>query len=142
MSETSEGLIVVEITRDEAHVWLTGVERDAKPETIHAPSEMARHHHVREAQHHHGHDTDHTNPVFYESISAAVAPASAIVLIGHGRGKANEMLHLTQYWERKHPTVAEKVVGALDSDLESLSPNQILALVRDWLDEDYEIRER
>jgi hypothetical protein len=103
--------------RDEAHVWLTGVERDAKPETIHAPSEMARHHHVREAQHHRGHDTDHTNPVFYESISAAVAPASAIVLIGHGRGKANEMLHLTQYWDRKHPTVAEKVVGAIAGPL-------------------------
>jgi hypothetical protein len=136
MSETLEGLIIVEITRDEAHVWSTGVERGTKPETIHAPSEMV-HHHVREAQHHHGHHTDHDNAVFYESISAAGAPGSAIVLVGHGRGKANEMLRLTQYWERKHPTVAEKVVGAIDSDLESMSPNQILAAVRDWLDEDY-----
>ena len=142
MSETLEGLIIVEITRDEAYVWSTGVERDTKPETIHAPNEMTRHHHVREAQHHHGHDTDHDNAVFYESISAAVAPGSAIVLIGHGRGKANEMLHLTQYWERKHPTIAEKVVGAIDSDLESMSPNQILATVRDWLDEDYGSIER
>jgi hypothetical protein len=45
------------------------------------------------------------------------------------------MLHLTQYWERKHPDIAQKVVGAIDSDLEALSPDQVLALVRDWYDE-------
>ena len=82
-----------------------------------------------------GHDTDHERSEFYESITNAVGPASAIVLIGHGKGKANEMLHLTQYWERKHPGVARNVVGAIDSDLESLSENQVLALIRDWFDE-------
>jgi hypothetical protein len=138
MSEILEGLMAVEITRDEAFVWETGVARDAKPETIHAPAEKSRHHHVREAQHHHGHDTDHTNPVFYESISEAVTPAKHLVLIGHGKGKADEMLHLTQYWERKHPEIAQKVVTAIDSDVESLSPNQILALVRDWFEEYHE----
>ena len=88
-----------------------------------------------QAQHHHGHDTDHHSSIFYESITEAVGPASAIVLIGHGKGKANEMLHLTQYWERKHPDIAQKVVAAIDSDLESLTQDQVLSLLRDWFEE-------
>ncbi len=127
-------LVAVEIARDEARVWLTDFERGAQPVRSHAPDEALRHHHVREAQHHHGHDTDHTSSAFYESISEAVRPATAIVLIGHGKGKANEMLHLTQYWERKHPDVAARVIGAIDSDLESLTENEILALVREYLE--------
>lgn len=127
--------MAVAVTREEARVWTSGVESGTKPETIHAPSEMMRHHHVREAQHHHGHDTDRTNPVFYESIAQAIANASHIVLIGHGKGKANEVLRLTQHLERKHPEIAHKVVGAIDSDLESLSQDQVLALVRDWFDQ-------
>ena len=127
--------MAVAIMREEARVWTSGVESGSKPETIHAPSEKRRHHHIREAQHHHGHDTDRTNPVYYESIAQAVAHASHIVLIGHGKGKANEMLRLTQYLERKHPDTAKKVVGAIDSDLESLSQDQVLSLVRDWFDQ-------
>lgn len=138
MSEVDGGLMTVAITRDEARVWTSGDEPGVKPESIHAPSEMSRHHHVREAQHHHGHDTDHANPAYYESITRAVAGASQIVLVGHGRGKADEMLRLTQYWERKHPDVAQKVVGAIDSDLEALTDNQILALVRDWFEQYHE----
>jgi hypothetical protein len=119
---------------DEARVWATGVERGTKPETIRAPSEMI-HRHVREAQHHRMHDTDHHNPVFYESITEAVEGASGILLIGHGKGKANEMLRLVQYWERKHPELARKVIGAVDSDLEALTESQVLSLVRDWFDD-------
>lgn len=138
MSDSVNGLVAVAIMRNEAYVWATGVDPGTKPESIHAPSDMIRHHHVREAQHHHGHDVDHDNKAFYDSIAAAIGPATAIVLIGHGKGKANEMLRLTQYWERKHAAIAHKVVGAIDSDLESLSKDQVLALVRDWYEQYHE----
>jgi hypothetical protein len=138
MSESMNGLVVVAIMRDEARVWACGVDPGTEPERLHAPSEKARHHHVREAQHHHGHDTDHQNSMFYESISESVGPAQAILLIGHGKGKANEMLNLEQYWERKRSDIAHKVVGAIDSDLESLTQDQVLALVRDWFEQNRE----
>ena len=138
MSEAINGLVVVAIMRDEARVWTSGVEPGTKPESLHAPSEKARHHHVREAQHHHGHDTDHRSSIFYESISESVGAAHAILLVGHGKGKANEMLNLAQYWERKRPDIAHKVVGAIDSDLESLTRDQVLALVRDWFEQNRE----
>jgi hypothetical protein len=138
MSESITGLVVVAIMRDEARIWTSGVEPGTKPESLHAPSEKARHHHVREAQHHHGHDTDHRSSIFYESISESVGAAHSILLVGHGKGKANEMLNLTQYWERKRPDIALKVVGAIDSDLESLTQDQVLALVRDWFEQNRE----
>ncbi len=139
MSDKPEGLMVVEVTRDRALVWETGVDPDGRPHVIRAPSEKSHHVHVREAQHHRGHDTDHDNLAFYESITRAVAHASGIVLVGHGKGKADQMLRLTQYWERKHPSVGANVVGAIDSDLDALTEDQILALVREWLDEDYNV---
>ena len=138
MSEEVNGFVVVALTRDEARIWLTGVESGARPERIVAPHDQERHHHVREAQHHHGHDTDHDQVKFFESIAATVAPASEILLVGHGKGKADAMLKLTQFLERKHPNVAANVVVAIDADVESLSPNQILSLARDWFDRYHE----
>ena len=73
MSEEVNGFVVVALTRDEARIWLTGVESGARPERIVAPHDQERHHHVREAQHHHGHDTDHDQVKFFESIAATVA---------------------------------------------------------------------
>jgi len=138
MSDRVNGFVVVALTRDEARVWLTGVESGARPERIVAPHDQDRHHHVREAQHHAGHDTDHDQATFYESIAVAVSPATEILLVGHGKGKADAMLKLTQFLERKHPGVATKVVGAIDADVEALSPNQILSLARDWFDRYHE----
>jgi hypothetical protein len=138
MSEEVNGFVVVALTRDEARVWLTGVESGARPERIVAPQDQERHHHVREAQHHRGPDIDRDESTFFESIAAAVAPATGILLIGHGKGKADAMLKLTQFLERKHADVATKVVGALDADVEALSANQILSLARDWFDRYHE----
>lgn len=134
MSEGSGGLVAVAIMRDEARVWASGVAPGAKPSTLHAPSELTRHHHVRGAQRNVGQAPDHDHLAFYESISAAVAGAHEIVVVGHGKGKANEMLQLTQFWERRHPEIAHKVIGAVDSDLERLTENQVLALVREWFE--------
>jgi hypothetical protein len=115
-------------------VWLTGVESGTKPLRIVAPSEKTHHHHVRQAQHHRGHDTDHNSPEFYNAIANAIAPANEIVLVGHGKGKADAMLHFTQYLERSHADTAQKVAGAIDIDLEALTEKEILALVREWFD--------
>lgn len=138
MSEEVNGFVVVALTRDEARVWLTGVESGTRPETITAPHAQERHHHVREAQHHRGHSTDPDEAMFFESVATSIAPASEILLVGHGKGKADAMLELTQYLERKHPSIARNVVAAIDADVEALSANQVLALARDWFDRYHE----
>lgn len=138
MTSENGGLVAVALTRREARVWEGALGEDARPERFRSPSDEIRHHHVREAQHHHGHHGDPANVAFFESLTAAVADASEILLIGHGTGKANEMLLLVQYWERHHPDLARKVVGAVDSDLEAMTEREVLDLARHWFDEYHE----
>ena len=123
---------VLAITREEARVWKTGVKPGSQPEKIFAPSEEV-HKHVRSAQHHKGHDTDHSNDKYYEAIANSVKDAGEILIIGHGTGKASASLKLVQNWERHHSELAKKIVDALDSDLQSLTEPQILALAREWI---------
>ncbi|MBW4030807.1 MAG: hypothetical protein HIU57_09100 [Acidobacteria bacterium] len=131
MTEERGEYVAVAITREEAKVWASTDVASALPERFVAPTDWRRHRHPgspdlfeREAEH----DTN----VFFESVTRAVAPSTHILLVGHGRGKANAMLRLIQYWERKHPEVAHKVVGAVDSNLEALSDNEVLALAHEW----------
>ena len=127
-------LAIVVIALDEARVWNAGLERGTAPQRLHRPSDLGQHHHVRQAQHNRGHDTDHKDPRFYESIARAVESADQILIFGHGRGKADHILRFTQFLERKHPTIARRVVGAMDSDLSALTEPQILAAAREWFE--------
>ncbi len=140
MSE-SVGLIAIAVTRDEARIWDAGFDKGTKPTTMRAPNEMQRHHHIREAQHHHGHDTEHADIAFFEGLADATADSREIILVGHGTGKANAMLRMVQYWERKRPEAAAKVIGAVDSNLDAMSDAAVLGLVREWWDEHREFVE-
>ena len=72
MTDEVHGLVAVAITRNEARIWLTGIESGSVPERIVAPADEVRHHHVREAQHHSGRATDHDDAEFYEAIATQV----------------------------------------------------------------------
>lgn len=134
MPEVSNKFILIAMTQEEARVWATGLEKGTHPEKISALSDKARHHHVRQAQHHKGHSGDPEEKNYFEAISNAVSSASEILLIGHGSGKANSMVKFVQFLERKHPNVAHKVVGAIDSNLQAMSEAEILAEARKWFD--------
>ena len=132
MSNASNILMAVALTRDEARVWTAMNVPGQAPENFHVPSDLRRHHHQRAAQGRDAREVDHDTQAYFEAITASLDGASSILLVGHGHGKANEMVTLMRYWALAHPDVARKVVGAVDSDLESLSDNQVLALAREW----------
>ncbi|MEY4362101.1 MAG: hypothetical protein RL391_1407 [Actinomycetota bacterium] len=132
MTSEKNPIAVVAVTQNETRVWLAGLDHDALPIHLQPPSDLGQHHHVRQAQHHRGHDTDHDDPDYFESIARALAGTEEILLFGHGHGKASHMLRFTQYLERKHPSIARAVVGAVDSDLNALTEPQILAEARTW----------
>ncbi len=135
MGDRPSEFMAVAITRDEARVWsATGV-AGLRPERFVAPTDWRRHRHPRKSMDRRDREAEHDNREFFESVTEAVAPSAHILVSGHGRRKANAMLKLIQYWERRHPEVALKVVGAVDSDLEALSDNQILALAHEWYEE-------
>lgn len=132
MSDERSEFVAVAITREEARVWLSTDVPSAEPERFVAPTDWRRHRHPRKSMDRPEREAEHDTKVFFESVTGAVAESSHILLVGHGHGKANEMLQLVQYWERRHPEVAHKVVGAVDSNLEALSDNEILALAHQW----------
>ena len=134
MSQLLNKFVLVVITEDEVRIWAAGLAKGTHPERIYAPDEKGIHHHVRQAQHSGGHGKDHADKGFFDELAAHLLPASEILLIGHGSGKANAMLRFTQYMERHNPAVAKKVIGAVDADLNALTEDQILSKARDWFD--------
>ena len=132
MTSHRSPIAVVAVTQNDTRIWLAGLDPDSLPIHLRPPSDLGQHHHVRQAQHHRGHDTDHSDPAYYESIARTLVGVDEILMVGHGHGKANHMLRFTQYLERKHPEVARSVVGAVDSDLDALTEAQLLAEARSW----------
>ena len=131
MPDITDKLVVVTITRDEARVWATGMERGMNPTKIFPPAALNSHH-FRDDPKHHGRGDGPGVPRYYEEIVTAVGGASEILLIGHGNGKASAMLHFMQYLERNHTDLAELVVDAIDTNLIAMTEPEILALARGW----------
>ena len=131
MPDITNKLVVVTITRDEARVWATGMERGMNPTKIFPPAALNSHH-FRDDPKHHGRGDGPGVPRYYEEIVTAVGGASEILLIGHGHGKASAMLHFMQYLERNHTDLADLVVDAIDTNLISMTEPEILALARGW----------
>ena len=134
-ADLTNRLVVAVIERDETRIWATNAEKGTKPEVIHQPANAENHRHVRDGQHHGGHESEKATKAYYETISKALAPAGEILLVGHGKGKANWVVKFVQHLERHHKDVAQKVVGALDINVPAMSENEILAAARDWFDE-------
>lgn len=135
MPELSKRLVAVAITQTYAKLWLTGLGPDAQFKEIVTPEPHPRHHPGRVGLAtiaDQGNDPDYPNPVFYEEIAQAIAKAPQILLLGHGKGKANTMAKFVQFLENKHPQLAPKVVGMLNINLQALTEPEILALSRDW----------
>jgi hypothetical protein len=75
----------------------------------------------------------HEDPKFYEQIAHALAPASRIVLVGHGEGASNAAHHLQAYLQAHHHLIAERVIP-ISADLPALTEPQLLALGRRTLE--------
>lgn len=134
MPEVTNKFVLLTITRDEAKVWATGLEKASKPEKIKALDDKGKHHHVRQAQHHKGHGVDPDEKVFFESITTAIRPANEVLVMGHGSGKSNAAHNFINFLKEKHQDVAKKIVAELDIDIERMSENEVLAQARKWFE--------
>ena len=134
MSDIKDKFVMIALTQDEARIWATGLSKNTMPERIFAPSDKRSHHHVRQTQHQGGHSGDPKERGYFDVIAKNVQDASEILLIGHGEGKANAMLRFIQFIERDSPEVAKKVIGAVDSNLNAMTENELIATAREWFD--------
>jgi hypothetical protein len=126
---------VAAVTRGITKVWAVNDPAGTRPQVLMPEPDDQRNNHYRQVQRNHHSETDVFDREYFEEISRLLSPAKEILLVGHGKGKANEMLKLVQYLERYHADTARKIVGAVDTNLESLTDAEILDFSKDWFAE-------
>ena len=133
--ELTHRVAVAAVTRGITKVWAVNDPAGTRPQVLMPEPDDQRNNHYRQVQRNHHNETDVFDRDYFEEIAQLLAPAKEILLVGHGKGKANEMLKLVQYLERYHADTARKIVGAVDTHLESLSDAEILKFSKEWFAE-------
>lgn len=72
------------------------------------------------------------NPDYWREISEALSPARAILLLGHGNGKANASHQWVAYAEQHHKDVAAKVIADVRADIDDLTGPQVVQLAHHY----------
>jgi hypothetical protein len=74
------------------------------------------------------------NPDYWREISEALSPARAILLLGHGNGKANASHQWVAYAEQHHKDVAAKVIADVRADIDDLTGHQVVQLAHHYFE--------
>lgn len=126
---------IAAVTKGVTKIWAVNDPAGTRPQVIMPEPADQHRNHYRSVQRNSHDITDKFDREYFEEIAELLAPASEILLIGHGKGKANAMLQLIQYLERYHKDTAAKIVGAVDDHLESLTDSQVLEHAKAWFDQ-------
>jgi len=70
------------------------------------------------------------SPQYWREVGNALAPAAAILLLGHGGGKANASHHFVAYAEKHRKEIAAKLVADVRADIDDLTSEQVLRLAQ------------
>jgi hypothetical protein len=70
------------------------------------------------------------SPEYWGELTEALSPAGAILLLGHGKGRANASHRWVAYVESKRKDVAAKIVADVRVDIDHLNDAQVLRLAQ------------
>lgn len=98
------------------------------PEKVVADDPRKRFHNVF----HHDGNVDGTylddSDVYWSTLTSALEGAAGIILLGHGKGKANASHHLAAYIEKHRRPLAERIIAEVRADIDDLTDEQVLRL--------------
>jgi len=72
---------------------------------------------------------------YWKEIGDALAPAGAILLLGHGKGKANASHKFVGFAEEHRKDIAAKIVADVRADIDDLTNEQVLRLAQRYFGE-------
>ena len=124
--------VVAVIAFHEATIYPTDASPGERPERLVAPDP---HGHFRKVHHRAGNPEgiyEAVSPESWREITEALAPAGAILLLGHGKGHADAAQHWRAYVEEHRKDVAARVVAEDRVDLDHLDGDLILRLAQDY----------
>lgn len=122
--------VVAVIDFHEATVYPTDASPSQRPERLVATDPHGHFHKV----HHRAGDPkgayEDDSSAYWRDLTDALSPAGAILLLGHGKGKANASHHWVAYVEHHRRDVAAKVVADVRVDIDHLDDEQVLRLAQ------------
>jgi hypothetical protein len=122
--------IVASITFEQSIVYPTDAAPGERPEHLIASDPLGRFRKV----HHFAGNPDGTyeadSPAYWRELTEALEPAGAILLLGHGSGKANASHLWVAYAEKHRADVAAKVIADVRVDVDHLDDTQVLRLAQ------------
>lgn len=77
---------------------------------------------------------ENDNPVYWRTIGHALQRAQAVLLLGHGKGKANASHLLVAYLEKHESDVAAKIVADVRVDIDDITDEQLYRLGQRYFD--------
>jgi len=127
--------VVAVIAFRETDIYPTDAAPGGRPTRVVALDPRGRFHKV----HHHagnpGGTYEDDSPEYWEQITEELVPAGAILVLGHGKGKANASHHWVSYVEKHRPDVAAKLVADVRVDIDHLDARQVLRLAQVYFGE-------
>ena len=122
--------VVAVIDFREATIYPTDASPGEQPEQVVASDPGGRFHKVHHlAGNPHGTYED-DGADYWRDITDALSPAGAILLLGHGKGRANASHRWVAYVEQHRKEVAAKVVADVRVDIDHLDDAQVLRLAQ------------
>jgi hypothetical protein len=122
--------VVAVIDFHETIIYLTDAAPGQRPERLVATDP---HGHLHKVHHRAGNPSgayEDEDPAYWHELTDALSPAGAILLLGHGGGKANASHRWVAYVEEHRKDVAAKVVADVRVDIDHLELNQVLGLAQ------------
>ncbi len=127
--------VIVVISFRDAYIYATDAEAGTRPERVIAPDPHGRFHKVHHQAGNPSGTYEDDSPAYWAEITAEVAPAGAILVFGHGKGKANASHQWVAYVEKHHRDVAAKLVADVRIDIDHLDEEQVLRLAQIYFGE-------
>ena len=120
--------VVVAMTHDEARVWLLN-DNSHQPQ-IRIFRESPENVHMRQAQAHHGHASEIGEIDFFDDVADALSIVSSVILMGHGKGKANAGERFDRHLRDHHKSAASKIAVTGNINIPALGESEIISEAR------------
>ncbi|MGO9657916.1 MAG: hypothetical protein ACLP7F_06075 [Acidimicrobiales bacterium] len=123
-------IVVAVIDFRQATIYPTDASPGERPEHIVASDPRGRFHKVQHLAGNPDGTYEDDSPEYWRELTDALSPAGAILLLGHGKGRANASHRWVAYVEQHRKDVAAKVVADVRVDIDHLDEAQVLRLAQ------------
>jgi hypothetical protein len=128
--------VVAAIDFHRTRIYPSHATRDQNPEQVHDVDPQGHSHEIAHRAGNPGGTYEAGNPDYWREITDALQPAAAILLLGHGNGKANASHQWVAYAEKHAKDVAAKVVADVRADIDDLSDDDVLRFAQHYFGND------